>query len=139
MKIQFMEDQLISAMGSYLARLSRRQQVIASNLANVDTPGYKTKDIPFNATMQELLAGQAAPVKATRPEHQALGYLQFAPMEPEVFEVQGLPLRADRNNVEMDRELLKLSETSFGYATITQLLRGKFRTLFNVINDGRNA
>ncbi len=135
MKTQFMEDPMITAMGSYLTRLSRRQQIIASNLANVDTPGYKTKDISFNATMQELLAGQAVPMKASRPEHQALGSLQFAPMEPEVFEVQGLPTRADRNNVELDRELLKLGETSFGYAMVAQFLRGKFRTLINVINE----
>jgi flagellar basal-body rod protein FlgB len=135
MKTQFMEDPLITAMGSYLTRLSRRQQVIASNLANVDTPGYKTKDISFNATMQELLSSQAVPMKATRPEHLALGSLQFAPMEPEVFEVQGLPARIDRNNVELDQELLKLGETSFGYGMVTQFLRGKFRTLINVIND----
>jgi flagellar basal-body rod protein FlgB len=137
MKAEFMEDRMLTAMGSYLSRLSRRQQIIASNLANVDTPGYKSKEISFNATMQELMSGQAVPMATTRPEHQGLGNLQFSPMEPEVYEVQGFPVRGDGNNVEMDRELLKLSETSFGYATISQILRGKFRMLFNVINDGR--
>lgn len=139
MNANFLNDPLMEAMGSYMTRLSKRQQVVASNLANIDTPGYKTKDISFHATMRELLEPQAVPLRTTLPEHNSMSELVFVPLEPEVIEVPDLPMRPDRNNVDLDKEMLKLSETSFGYSLMTQLLRGKFRTLINVINDGRSG
>ena len=45
MKIDFFNDPTLEAAGAYMSRLSQRQQIVASNLANIDTPGYKTKDI----------------------------------------------------------------------------------------------
>ena len=131
------QEPMIDAMGSYLNRLSRRQQIVASNLANIDTPGYKTKDISFNATMQELLSEGSLPLRVSRTEHNSMSSLSSVPREPEVFEVQGLLTRADHNNVDLDREMLKLGETSFGYAVMTQLLRTKFKTLVGAITDGR--
>jgi flagellar basal-body rod protein FlgB len=139
MNAEFFQNVTLDAMGSYLTRLSKRQQVTASNLANIDTPGYRTRDISFHATMEELLANPAVPLAATRPEHKSMGALAFTPLEPEVFEVQGLPLRADRNNVDLDREMLKLSETSFGFSIMAQLLRGKFRTLSYSVNEGKTG
>lgn len=137
MKIDFLDDPTLSAMGQYMNRLSKRQQITASNIANVDTPGYKTKDMSFHATLGELLSAGSIPLKTSRPEHIAMDELVLAPMEPEVFEVQGLPVRADNNNVDIDKELLKLGETSFGYSIMTQLLRVKFRTISSSINEGR--
>ena len=139
MKIDFLDDPTLSAMGQYMTRLSKRQQIIASNIANLDTPGYKTKDISFHATLEELLSSSAISLNASRPEHIKMDELQFAPLEPEVFEVQGLPLRADNNNVDIDKEMLKLGETSFGYSIMSQLLRGKFRTIASSINEGRTG
>lgn len=139
MKVDFAQDVTLGAMEQYMTRLSKRQQVISSNLANIDTPGYRTQDIPFHATIQDLLANQTVPLHTSRPEHMALPGFNFIPLEPEVVEVQNLPVRADLNNVDLDRELLKMSETSFGYSLMAQLLRGKFRTLASSINDGRNG
>ncbi len=137
MKLDAFQDLTLDAMGNYLTRLSKRQQVISSNIANIDTPGYKTKDISFNATLQELLSDHAEPLRASRPEHRALPELNFMPVEPEVFEVGGLPARVDQNNVDIDKEMLKLSETTTAFGLITQLLRVKFRTISSSINEGR--
>lgn len=130
-----LQDVTLEAMGNYMTRLSKRQQIVASNIANIDTPGYKTQDISFHATMEELLPGPSIGLKATRPEH--LQEWSFIPAEPQVFEVSGLPMRPDQNNVDIDREMLKLGETSFGYSMMAQLLRAKFRTIGSSINEGR--
>jgi flagellar basal-body rod protein FlgB len=137
MRLDPFQEPTLDAMGSYMTRLSKRHQIVASNLANIDTPGYRTKEISFHATMEELLSQKPVPLRVTRSGHNDLGNLAFAPLEPEVFEVTGLPVRADRNNVDLDREMLKLGETSFAYSLMSQLLRGKFRTLASAINDGR--
>ncbi len=137
MKLGFLEDPTMEAMAGYMTRLSKRQQIVASNIANIDTPGYKTKDVSFHATMEQLLSESSSPLKTTRPEHNSLADMRFAPVEPEVFDVAGLPMRPDRNNVDLDREMMKLSETSFGYSMITQFLKVKFKTISTSINEGR--
>ena len=135
METGILRDVTLDAMENYMTRLSKRQQVVASNIANIDTPGYKTQDISFHATMEELLSGPASGMKHTRPEH--LEEWSFVTSEPQVFEVGGLPMRPDQNNVDIDREMLKLGETSFGYSMMAQLLRSKFRTIGSSINEGR--
>lgn len=137
MKIDAFQDPTLNAMGNYLTRLSKRQQIVSSNIANVDTPGYRTKEISFHATLQELVSNETAPLRATRPEHLAMGEWSFLPLEPDIYEVGGLSARADRNNVDIDKEMLKLSETSGAFGVIAQLLRVKFRTIASSINDGR--
>jgi flagellar basal-body rod protein FlgB len=137
MNIDMLDDPTMNAMGQYMTRLSKRQQLVASNIANIDTPGYKSKDISFQATMEELMASQSVPLQATRPEHNSLDHLRFAPLEAEVFEVPGLTERGDGNNVDIDKEMLKLGETSFGYSMMTQLLRTKFRIIATSVNEGR--
>jgi flagellar basal-body rod protein FlgB len=136
MKLDFFHDQTIEAAGAYLSRLSQRQQIIASNLANIDTPGYKTRDVSFHATMQELLSESSIPLRTSRPEHNA-GQIPVYP-QAEAFEVTGLTSRADRNNVDLDREMMKLSETAFGYSMMSQMLRSKFHTLASSINEGKD-
>ena len=122
-------------MEAYMTRLSQRQQIVSSNLANIDTPGYKTKDTSFHATMQELLADSDVNLQTSRPEH-SQGMIQLFP-QAQVFEVQGIPSRADENNVDLDREMLKLSETSFAYSLITQMVRSKFGMIATSINEGK--
>jgi len=133
-----LQDETIQAMAQYMTRLSKRQQVVASNLANIDTPGYKTREISFHATMNELLEGSRTGVRTRSPESSgSAGQWVFAPVEPEVVEVRDLPERPDGNNVDLDRELLNLGRTSFGFSLMAQLLRVKFKTLASSINEGR--
>ena len=134
MKVDFFHDPTLDAMGAYMSRLSQRQQIVASNLANIDTPGFKTKDVSFYATMQELLSDSMA-LRTTRPGH-AEGRMPSS-LPAQAFEVEGIPVRADQNNVDLDREMVKLSQTAFGYSLITQMVRSKFRTLSISINEGK--
>jgi flagellar basal-body rod protein FlgB len=137
MKLDFFQNQTIDAMGAYMSRLTQRQQIVASNLANIDTPGYKTKDVSFHATLEELLGDTSSgELRADRSEH-SKGVLPVYP-QAQAFEIQGLPSRADQNNVDIDKEMLKMSETSFSYSLISQMLRSKFRTIASSINEGKS-
>src|ERR1700761_1612024 len=80
---------------------ARRQELITSNIANVDTPGYHAKDIDFKAEMERAVDGSGLPTD-----------------EPFVRDVPGLLVRPDGNNVSVDREGLLLSEVQlqFGIA-----------------------
>jgi flagellar basal-body rod protein FlgB len=135
MKIDLFRDETLEAASAYMGRLSQRQQIIASNLANIDTPGYRTKDISFYATMQELLPDNSMELQTSRPEHAG----EWIPVSPQAqaLEVQGLLSRPDQNNVDLDQEMLKLSETAFGYSIMSQLIRTKFHIIASSINEGR--
>jgi flagellar basal-body rod protein FlgB len=135
MKLDFFHNETLEAAEAYMGRLSQRQQIVASNLANIDTPGYKTKDISFHATMQELLSDDSMSLKTSRPEH--TGEWTMIPQRAQMFEVQGLPSGDDLNNVDIDKELLKYSETAFGYSLMSQIVRGKLRLISSSINEGR--
>ncbi len=135
MRIGFLDDSTMEAMGSYLGRLARRQQVIASNVANIDTPGYKTQDISFHATMDELLSERTPAPRSNSPAHQA-DVVETRAADT-VFASEEPAERPDGNNVNLDREMLKLGETSFTYSSIVQLLRVKLKMVASSINEGR--
>ncbi len=105
----------------FLTLASDRQQTIAGNMANVDTPGYHTKDLNFR---QELARAQFSEVSQ-----------QTAPA---VGEVRGLLERPDGNNVNMDRESLLLSQTQLQYQMGIQLVKSQFHELLSAINSGGN-
>jgi len=93
--------------------LSARQKLVASNIANVDTPGYKTKDIDFQFEFMSL---------AQDASHN-------------VVEPQGLVVKNDGNNVSMDREARLLSENTLRFNLVTNLMRSQLKTINNAIQE----
>jgi flagellar basal-body rod protein FlgB len=98
----------------YLDLLSARQKLTASNIANADTPGYKTQDIDFRSELQSLIG--AAPTSV---------------------EVSGLRTKNDGNNVNVDREARNLSENAIRFAIASNLLQTQLRTIRSAIQEGR--
>ena len=137
MYLDLFESKTLNAMENYTERLSQRQEIVASNLANIDTPGYKTKDISFHASMNELLNEHSGRMRTTRERH--IEAAPFGPYMDRVFEPKGLIERTDKNNVDIDGEMRKMSETSFGHSMMTRMLRGKYSNLSTSINEGRGA
>ncbi len=103
----------------YLDLASFRQRLIASNLANVDTPGYRTRDINFEGEMRRAVdqAGDTA-------------------TKPRVFEVSGLIERPDGNNVSLDREGLLLATTQLQFRLGVELLRQEFQRISAAVKEG---
>jgi flagellar basal-body rod protein FlgB len=133
MKLGFFKTPMIDAADSYMSRLSQRQQIISSNLANLETPGYKAKDVSFNATMQELLGDQELALGKSDSAHQ--GNTIRPRNEAQVFEVDGLTARADNNNVDLDKEMVKLGDTSFRYNLMLEIVKSKIKTLQSTVKD----
>lgn len=103
-------------LGAYLSYLTRRQEAVASNIANADTPGYKTHDVRM-------------------PGDFSTAFAQFTAM-PE--ETPGLVSRNDGNNVSVDRESRLLAENDIRFNLATQLLRGEIRSYKMAIEEGRD-
>jgi flagellar basal-body rod protein FlgB len=123
-----MSDASVSPLNTpALVRLERyldisvlRHSLISSNLANIDTPGYRTRDINFAAELDR-----------------AQGNLQYAMLTPVARPVLGLLERPDGNNVSLERESLLLARTQLGFNAGVQLLRAEIRRLSLAINEGK--
>ncbi len=83
-----------------------RHSVISHNLANVNTPGYRRLEVIFDDALEEA-GGTSGSGSSARPI---------------VQEEQGLPVRADGNNVDIDREAVQLDKNALTYQTYSQLL-----------------
>ena len=105
----------------FLQLTGDREQTIAGNMANVDTPGYQTRDINFRQTMMNASYGG-----------------EEAQLTPVVSRVQGLLERPDGNNVDLDRESLLLAQAQLQYQMGTQLVKSNFHQLLSAISGGGN-
>lgn len=116
---------LMNTLESFLRLTVNREKTITANMANVDTPGYRTRDINFQ---QEL--NRAVNFSNTDWNGQA-GSAQPAPA---TTEVPGLMERADGNNVDIDRESLVMAETQLQYQMGIQLIKRQFHQILSAIN-----
>lgn len=108
---------------------SRRAQLLAANIANADTPGYKARDIDFRAALQQVqntAPGQAGQMLVTSKRH-------LQPTDEmggdEVLYRQPLQASLDGNTVESHVEMAAFTENSMRYLMSLRFISGKFKTL----------
>ena len=118
---------LISTLESFLRLTTSREQAISANMANIDTPGYHTRDINFDSELKRAMNG------FLNPNEDGIETVQ---MNPVVQEVPGLMERPDGNNVSLDREGLLMSETQLQYQIGIQLIKRQFHQILSAISGG---
>ena len=118
---------LLSALENFVSLSGSREQAIASNMANVDTPGYHVRDIDFDHELKKAMNASM-----TNTSFDGGG----ADMSPATFEVKGLIERPDGNNVDLDREGMMLAQTQLQHQMGVSLLKHHFHNLLSAINGG---
>lgn len=107
----------------YLDLVSEAQRVTAENIANAETPGYRTRGLDFGAEMRRAMED---------PE-------RVAGERPAVREVGGLPVGNDGNDVALERELRALSENAIQFTHALLVVRGGVRSVRSAIQEGRGG
>ena len=108
-------------LGRSLDRVSLRQSVLSGNLSNINTPGYKRRDVEFGIELE------TAQNRTALSNEESGSHVRIDPGA----------LRVDGNGVDLEKEVFSLSENELRYQTLTQMTRGYFRGLKNVIREGR--
>ena len=106
----------------YMDLLSARQQLVISNLANIDTPGYKAKDIDFQSEFAGFMEGDSFPAG-----------MRFA---PRVIEAPDLVIKSDGNNVSLDREARLLAENALRFGVASSLMKAQLKIVESAIKEG---
>jgi len=99
----------------YMSLLSARQKLVASNIANADTPGYRTKDIDFRAEFDRQIGGPS----------------------PSTIEPKGLNVKPDGNNVDLDREARLLSENALRFSVASSFARSELSSVKTAIQEAK--
>jgi flagellar basal-body rod protein FlgB len=111
-----MLDPISHRLEYYMDLLSTRQKLVGSNIANVDTPGYRTRDIDFHFEFMSQLDG----------------------LQPNVIQPDGLKLKADGNDVSLDREARLMAENAIRFNAASNLLRSQIRVVRSAIQEGKS-
>jgi len=117
--------------------LALRQQVISRNIANVDTPGYKASTVSFEQQLQHALRDDGRGLTPTRTSPGHLAAPAPEPASPRVTQRTNLTMRRDGNNVDIEREMIDLVETTLRYSATTRILNRKLALLRFVISEGQ--
>ena len=116
----------VALMGRALDLRYDRQGLIQSNIANIDTPGYKVKDFSFANVMDRVMTNRGE-LARTHPKH-----LSVDPVETSI---RG-EFTSEERPVDLDEEMLKLSENQLMYEVTTRILSKKFEGLKLAIDEG---
>ncbi|MFP4016017.1 MAG: flagellar basal body rod protein FlgB [Halanaerobiales bacterium] len=113
---------------------SQRQRSLNNNVANVDTPNYKRKDVDFISTLRkETVTKRKARLLTTDNNH--------IPFKNSSYQFRGVQAnntsgRNDGNNVEIDHEMAEIAKNNIYYNTLVQQVNSRFQILKNVIDRG---
>ena len=134
----FLEHRLIGKTVSILTRVldyrSTNHKVIAGNLANIETPGFKPKEISFDRELQRAEDRNHVRIQKTDPKH--LSDSSLRPDGSFAIETREIgPFESDRLNI--DTEMAKMMKNNLLYEVSTRLLSKKFQALRNVIGEGK--
>ncbi|MCP5107105.1 MAG: flagellar basal body rod protein FlgB [bacterium] len=121
-------ETIVNKLGRELDTKVAKSELIASNIANIDTPGYKAKSLKFERVLSDEMGGLQ--LKKTHPKHMEGGAAGLKTNE--VVESTS-PGRPDGNNVNVDQEMLKLSKNNIQYNVAVQLLSKRLKHIKEAI------
>lgn len=118
----------IGLLSNMLDYHGERHKVIASNIANMDTPGYKPKDLSFDKTLMETMpGGNQPPMSRTQVNH----------LQPAAGKGRHYKTVTTGETVNIDRTMTDLAENNLKYNLTAELLQRKFSGLNSVLKDAK--
>ncbi len=124
----------ISTIERALDYSSLKQKVISQNIANVDTPNYKAKDVNFKEVFQQALIGSMEANKSDVRHYDFKG--RTSPLPGEVTR-KNVSYNHNGNSVDLDKEMSDLATNQIYYNAMIERMSGKFSSLQTVIRGGK--
>jgi flagellar basal-body rod protein FlgB len=133
-----MFDKTTSALGTALNMRLMKQNVISSNIANHETPGFHAKKLDFEEALSRALdIDGLRGMSTSSAEHFAVGGGSMSKLGPEIYENPEGAINNDGNTVDLEKEMSNLTENSIMYKAALQLINKKLAALRYAITEGR--
>jgi flagellar basal-body rod protein FlgB len=129
------DDSTIKALTASLKMREMRQELIASNVANAETPGYKTKRLGFEEALARALdVDGEMQMNTANPRHHDVGNGGFNNLQPEVYEDPNGIVSEDGNTVDVESEMSRMAQNKIMYDASVQLLNKKLGLMKYILN-----
>lgn len=130
-------DKTIKGLQTSIDMRLLRNNVLNSNIANAETPGYKAKKLDFEEALSRALDIEGlGKMHASNKDHYAVGQGPISRVRADVYDNPDVNLSNDGNSVDLEREMASLAENSVLYRTAIQLINKKLATMKYVASDG---
>jgi flagellar basal-body rod protein FlgB len=116
-----------------------RQNIISSNIANINTPNYKTKDLVFEDELNKVQNKNDLKLVVTNPMHIPFEQTKIKNNQPKIIEVEGLEEQNDGNNVNLDKQMSEMSKNQIAFNAIQTSIKKDSAWLKEIIaSSGKN-
>ena len=130
------EDKTLKALAASLNLRQIRQEILSSNVANAETPGYKAKRVDFEDALQRALDVDGNMEMLTSEDrHFDVGNGGFDNLQPEIYDDPNGIVSEDGNTVDRDAELAKMAENKILFDASVKLMNKKLGMLKYTINQ----
>ena len=117
---------------------SERHSILSTNVANIDTPGYKGCDLRFSDELKKAVGSRGGmPLERTNERHLPLKMSNLKNVSGRLVPTNDTVHRLDGNTVDLDKEMSKLAENSLYYNTAAQIVSKKLRGIKTAISEVR--
>lgn len=132
-------DKTLGVLGSSTNMRQLRQNILSSNIANAETPGYKAKKVDFeDALARAADVDGRIKMHTDHGDHFPVGGGSLSKVRPDVYDNPDIALNNDGNTVDLEKEMSKLTENSIMYKAAIQLINKKMAQLkYAASNGGR--
>lgn len=131
-------DDTATVLEKTLDAASLKQAVIADNMANVNTPGFKRAEVAFEEELRAALSRRpGVRLVTTHPGHVRAGKPDLANLSPSICREMQTSLRNDGNNVDIDAEAARLATNTLVYTAVARCVTSRFGMLRSAITEGR--
>ncbi|MBW2608086.1 MAG: flagellar basal body rod protein FlgB [Deltaproteobacteria bacterium] len=138
MESQGIFSQTVSILEKALDLRSKKHNVIASNIANMDTPDYKAFDLIIEKELQKVTGkGNSISLNKTDAAHMQSRRSKTDGVSVVIDDTQGLSLRGDGNTVDIDKQMANMAENTLMYKAAAQMIHKKFQGLKSAIQGGK--
>ena len=128
-------DKLHTGLGSVLDLRQKQHSITVGNIANVDTPHYKSKYIRFDEILREAVGNEKDLMKRTDPRH--VSSETGSVLDPDILELEPAPWVKDGNSVSLEREMVRLKSNSMMFRSVTKGLSKRLVMMRFVASNGK--
>lgn len=134
--MHILKNDILTILDKQLDALTVRQRVIANNVANANTPGFKKSEVSFSNQLRDAMDNKHIHLRYSHPKH-ITTRRSVSEIEAKVVTTENTIMNYGQNNVDVEQEMVNLAANTIMYNAVSRMMSGKLTTTGYVIKGGK--